>query len=166
MDWPASAHSSESEPDWVSKESRASEEPKEHECPRPGPSPRDVAPERTCVVRGLSPRSAAPTLGLNETMRLLYRVLGAVDGNADLSALSAALRTKLGLSDLKKHPPTMSPGVDHLTRDVKSCGRIRSSPLDTCANPFHPRVRTLPVDTVGDTTEAEMESYGLAALAP
>ena len=35
-----------------------------------------------------------------------------------------------------------------------------------CPSPFHPRVRTVPVCTVGDTTEAEMKSYGLAALAP
>ena len=60
----------------------------------------------------------------------------------------------------------MSPGVEPLTREVKSCGGIRSSPMDTCPSPFHPRVRMVPVCNVGDTTEAEMKSYGLAALAP
>ena len=109
---------------------------------------------------------AAPKLGLDETMDLLSRVLDAGDEDPDLSALPAALKTKLGLSDLKKPPPTLSPGVELLTRDVKSCRGIRSSPMDTCPSPFHPRVRTLPVCSVGGTTEAELKGYGLAALAP
>ena len=60
----------------------------------------------------------------------------------------------------------MSPGIELLTRGVKSCRGIRSTPLDTCPTPFHPRVRTVPVCTIGDSTEAELEDYGLAALAP
>ena len=99
-------------------------------------------------------------------MKLLSRVLGAGDEDPDLSAQSAALKAKLGLLDLKEPPPTMSPGVEPLTRDVKSCRGIRSSRRDTCAGPFHPRVRTVPFCSVGDTTEAEIKSYGLAALAP
>ena len=71
---------------------------------------------------------AAPKLGPEETMDLLSRVLGAVDEDPDQSALSAALETSLGLSDLKKPLPTMSPGVELLTRDVKSCRGIRSPP--------------------------------------
>ena len=140
--------------------------PKEYECLKPGPSPRAVAPEPTSVDRGSTPRMAAPKLGLVETMELLSRVLGAGDEDPDLSALSAALKTKLGISDLKKPPPTMSPGVQLLTRDVKSCRGICSSPMDTCPCPFHPRVRTVPVCSVGDTTEAEMKGYGVSALGP
>ena len=109
---------------------------------------------------------AGPKLGLDETMELLSQVLGAGDEDLDLGALSAALKTKSGLSNLKKLPHTMSPVVELLTRNVESCGGIRSSPIDTCPSPFHPRVRTLPVCSVGDTTEAEMKGYGLAALAP
>ena len=60
----------------------------------------------------------------------------------------------------------MSPGVELLTMDVKSCRGIRISPMDTCPSPFHPRVKTVPVCSVGDPWEAEMKSYGLAALAP
>ena len=107
----------------------------------------------------------APKLGLDETMELLSWVLSAGDEDPDLSALSAALRTKLVLSDLKKLPPTLSPGVELLTRDVNSCRHIRSSPMDTCPSPFLPRVRAVPVCSVGDTTEAEIKGYGLAALA-
>ena len=166
MDWPASTQSSEWEPDLVSKEPTPWEEPKEHECLKPGPSPGAVAPEHTCVDRGLPPRMAAPKLNLDETMDLLSRVLGAGDEDPDLSALSAALKSKLGLSDLKKPPPTMSLGIELLTTDVKSCRGICSSPMDTCFSPFHPRVRTVPACSVGDTTEAELKGYGLAAPAP
>ena len=166
MDWSSSAQSSVWDPDWVSAEPTPAEERKEHECLKPGPSPMAVAPEPTCVDRDLPPRMAAPKLGLDETMELLSRVLGAGDEDPDLSALSAAVKTKLGLSNWKKSPSTMSPGVELLTRDVKSCGGIRSSPMDTCPSPFHPCVRTVPVCSVGDTTEAEMKGYGLEALAP
>ena len=166
MDWSLSAKSSEWEPDGVSGEPTPPKRPKEHECLKPGPSPRAVAPEPMSVDRGLPPRMAAPKLGLDETMELLSRVLGAGDEDPDLSALSAALKKKLGLSDLKKPPRTMSPGVELLTRDVKSCKGIRGSRMDTCSSPFHPRVRTVPVCSVGDTTEAEMKGYGLSALAP
>ena len=134
---------------------------------RPRPfSPRGVCPEPVRVERGLPARMAAPKLSLDETMELLSWVLGAGDEDPDLSALSAALKAKPGLSELKKPPSTMSPGVELLTRGVKSCRGIRSTPLDTCPSPFHPRVRTVPVCTIGDSTEAEMEGYGLAALAP
>ena len=127
MDWSSSAQSSEREPDPVSREPTPPVKPREHECLKPGPSPRAVAPEPRSVDRGLPPRMAAPKLGLDETMELLSRVRGAGDQDPDLSALSAALKTKLRLCDLKKTPPTMSPGVELLTGDVKSCGGIRSS---------------------------------------
>ena len=151
MEWSLSSQSSQWEPDWVSREPTPPEEPKEHECLKPGPTFRAVSPEPTCVDRGLRPRMAAPKLGLEDR---------------DLGVLSAAFKTKLGLSDLKKPPPTMSAGVELLTTDEKRCIGIRSSPMDTCPSPFHPRVRTLPMCSVGDTTEAEMKGYGLAALAP
>ena len=118
------------------------------------------------MERAFPPHEVAPKLGLDETVELLTRVLGASEEDPDLSALSAALKNKLELSDLKKPPSTMSPGVELLTRDVKSCRGIRSSPMDTCPSPFHLRVRTVPVCNVGDTSEAEMKSCGLAALAP
>ena len=75
---------------------------------------------------------AAPKLGLDDAMDLRFRVLGASDEDPGLSALSAALKTKVGLSNLKKPPPTMSPGVEPLTRDVERCRGICSSPVDTC----------------------------------
>ena len=165
MDWSSSAQSSEWQPDWVSGEPTPPEKPKEYECLKPGPSPRAVAPVPTSVDRGLPPRMVAPKLGLDETMELLSRVLGAGNEDCDLCALSAALKTKLGLSNLKKPSPAMSPGVELLTRDVKGCRGIRSFQMDTCPSTLHPRVRTVPFCSVGDTTETEMKGYGLSALA-
>ena len=127
MDWSASVQSSEWEPDWVSEELTPPEELKEHECLKPGPSPRAWALEPTCVDQGLPPHMAAPELGLDETMDLLSRVMGAGDGDPDLTALSAALKTKFGLSDVGKPRPATSPGLELLTWDVKSCRGICSS---------------------------------------
>ena len=82
-----------------------------------------------------------PTLAMGfwvPLQELLSRVLSAGDEDRDLSALSAALKTTFGLSDLKKPPSTMSPGVELLTMDVKSCRGIRSSPMDTCRSPSPP----------------------------
>ena len=166
MDWSSSAESSEWEADWVSGEAMPPEKPKEHEWLKPGSDPKAVAPEPTSVDRGLPPRMTAPKLGLNGSMELLSRVLGAGDEDPGLIASSAALKTKSGLSDLKTPPSTMSPGDELLTRDVKSCGGIRSSPMDTCPSPFHPLLRTVSVCSVGDTTEAEMKCWSLSALAP
>ena len=97
---------------------------------------------------------AAPKLRLDETMEQISRVMGARDEDRDLQ-----------LSDLKKPPLTMSPDVELLTRDVKSCRGIHSSPMDTCPSPFHPCLRTVPACSVGDTPKDEMGSYGLATLA-
>ena len=153
--------SSEWDEDWISREPT----PSLPSRPRP-PSPHGVCIEPVRVERGLPSRMAAPKLGLDETMELLSRVLGSGDEDPDWSALSAALKAKLGLFELKKPPSTMSPGVELLTRGVKNCREIRSTPLNTCPSPFHPRVRTVPECTIGDSTEAEMEGYGLAAQAP
>ena len=123
-------------------------------------------PEPSCVGGGLPPRDVARKLDLDETSELLTRVLAASEGSPDLGTLSAARRTTLGLSQLKKLTPTMSLGVELLTSEVKSCMVIGSSLMDMCLSPFHLHVRTVPLSNVGNTSDAEMNSYGLAALAP
>ena len=80
--------------------------------------------------------------------------------------MSAALKTKLGLSDLQRPRSSMSPGVELLSRDLKSCRGISSPPMDMCPSPFHPLISNVPVCNVGNTYEAEKRSYSLAALAP
>ena len=84
MDWSSLAQSSEWEPDWVSGKPTPPEEPKEHECLKPCPSSRAVAPKPICVDRDLPPRVAAPKLGLDETIQVLSGVLGGDDEDPDL----------------------------------------------------------------------------------
>ena len=76
-------------------------------------------PEPVCVERAFPPHEVAPKLRLDETVELLTRVLGASE-DIDLSALSAALKSKLGLCDMKK-PPTMSPGTWRFSPGCFSC---------------------------------------------
>ena len=60
----------------------------------------------------------------------------------------------------------MLPGVELLTRNLKSWQRIRRPPMATCPRHFDPRVRTVPVCNVGDTSEADVKTFGLAELVP
>ena len=87
FDASASAHSSEWELDCVSKEPTPPKEPKEPDCMERERCPRGGAPEPSCVERCLPPRMAAPKFGLDETMELLSRVVGAGDEDAKESAL-------------------------------------------------------------------------------
>ena len=105
-------------------------------------------------------------MGFDETVQILTRVLGASEQDPDLSALSAALKIELRLADLRRHPCTMLPGVELLTRNLKSWQRIRRPPMATCPRHFDPRVRTVPVCNVGDTSEADVKTFGLAELVP
>ena len=57
------------------------------------------------------------------TMELLSRVLGAADEDPDLSAPSAALKAKLGLSNLKKPPPYHVPLCGNFDRGVEELQR-------------------------------------------
>ena len=87
MDWPPLAQLSEWEPDWVSQEPTPSNEPKEPECLKPDAFPSGAASGSSCVERGVPPHTAAPKLGVDETMELLSCVVGAGDEDRDLSAL-------------------------------------------------------------------------------
>ena len=107
-----------------------------------------------------------PRISLDKTVKVLAKVLGAGDDDPDLTALWAALKATLGLSNLKKPPVTLSPGVETLARNVKICRGIRSKPRDSCPSPFHPRVRTIPACSVAETSIEDLEVYGVVALAP
>ena len=105
-------------------------------------------------------------LAPDETVELLTNIVGASEEDPNLSALSAALKSTLGLSDLERPPNSMSLGVELLTCEVQSCRGIRVSPKDACLSLFHPRVRMVSLCTVSEIPAAEMKGYGLAALAP
>ena len=60
MDWWSAAQTSDWEPDWVSGEPTPPEKPKEHECLKPGPSPRAVTPETYQSESGLAFTNGSP----------------------------------------------------------------------------------------------------------
>ena len=123
-------------------------------------------PAPVCVERAFPPLEVTTKSVLDETMELLNLVFGASEKDSDLSAFSAALKTKPWLTVLKKPRSNISLRLKPLTRDVKSCRGICSSPMDPFCSPFHPLVTTVPICNVGDPSEAEMKSYGVVALAP
>ena len=123
-------------------------------------------PEPVKVERAFPPHQDTSKLRPGETMELLTRVSGATEEDLNLCAISAALETKLGFANLKKLPQTVLPGVQFLTRDVKSFLGFRSSPEDTCPSLFHHPVRIVPFRNVDVTSEFVMKIYGLAALVP
>ena len=94
-------------------------------------SPSEGAGSRTLI--GLPRDLAAPKPGLHKTTELLFQVLGAGDEDPDLSALSAALKAKLELSDLRKPPPY--PVLWCGTFD-QGCGRLQRHPQLSCGHLF------------------------------
>ena len=98
--------------------------------------------------------------GLDETVQLQTKVLGAGDEEADLSVLSAASKTKLGMVNLNRPLAIISPCVEVLTRDVKSYGGIHRAPLESCHSLFHPHVKTVRVRSGSETAAQEPEHSG------
>ena len=134
------------------------------ESQAPTPSLRKE-PESVGVERAFPPHQDTSKLRPGETMELLTEGLRATEEDLNLCAVSAALKTKLGLADLKKPPPTVLPGVQFLTRDVKRFLGICSSPGNSCPSLVHHPVRTVPFCNLDVISEFVMKSYGLAALA-
>ena len=129
----ASAHSSEWEPDWISREPTPTKEPV---CMERGHSP--CASDPVCVERGLPPPMAAPNVGVDETMELISQVLGAGKEDSDLSALSAPLKAELGLSDLVKLPPTKAPLCGTVNQGCEELRRHPQLPNGHLSKPFPP----------------------------
>ena len=100
----------------------------DRESKAPRPSLRKE-PEPVCVQRAFPPQEVTAKLGLDETLELLTRALGAGEDDPNLSASSVVLITTLGLSELKKPPSTMFLDVELLTQDAKRCRGIRSSAI-------------------------------------
>ena len=95
------------------------------------------------------------------TFELLTKVFWASDEKIDLTALCAALKTKLGLADSKKLPASMSCCVQLLTTNGKSCRGIHSIPTHSCPSGFHPLRRTVPFTFVGEAHAEKDERLGL-----
>ena len=129
------------------------------------PTPRapEVGPTR--VEEQHHPR---PTYGaLDHTAELLAKLLfGSED--PDVTALSEAIKAKLGIAEPLPKPELSppSPGLSTLAEDLKRSRVSRLLPKVTCPIPFHPRARTVPMAELQDVPVTETEKRGLLALAP
>ena len=130
-------------------------------CPTPG------APEEgpTRVEEQHHPR---PTYGaLDHTTELLAKLLSGSE-DPDVTALSEAIKAKLGIAEPLPKPElsSPSPGLSTLAEDLKRSRVSRLLPKVTCPGPFHPRARTVPMAELQDAPVTEIEKRGLSALTP
>ena len=109
-----------------------------------------------------------PTYGaLDRTAEPLANLLSGSE-DPDVTALSAAVNAKLGITEPLLKPALLSPspGWSTLADDLKRSRVSRLLPEVTCPSPFHPRARTVPIAELQDVPVTETEKGGLSALAP
>ena len=139
--------------------------------PRPEyPSPCCPTPRAPEVgpTRGEEQHHPRPTYGaLDHTAELLAKLLSGSE-DPDVTALSEAIKAKLGIAEPLPKPelPSLSPGLSTLAEDLKRSRVSRLLPKVTCPSPFHPRARTVPMADLQDVPATQMERRGLSALAP
>ena len=140
--------------------------PRVHEHPRawhPDLPMTSMAPEKS-----LDPLRPEPTYGaLDRTAEPLAKLLSGSE-NPDVTALSEAVKAKLGITEPLPKPALLSPsaGSSTLADDLKTSRVSRLLPKVTCPSPFHPRARTVPIAELQDVPVTETEKRGLSALAP
>ena len=114
------------------------------------------------------PHLPEPTYGaVDRTAELLAKLLsGSEDPN--VTALSEAIKAKLGITEPLPKPAlaSPSPGWSTLAEDLKLSRVSRLLPKVTCPIPFHPRARTVPIAELQDVPVTETQKRGLTALAP
>ena len=111
----------------------------------------------------LEPTHGAP----DRTAELLAKLLSGSE-HPDVTALSEAVKAKLGITEPLPKPALLSPspGLSTLADDLKRSRVSRLLPKVTCPSPFHPRARTVPIAELQDVPVTETEKRGLSALAP
>ena len=140
--------------------------PRVHKHPRawhPDLPINSMAPEKN-----LDPLRPEPTYGaLDRTPELLAKLLSGSE-DPDVTALSEAVKAKLGITEPLPKPALLSPspGLSTLADDLKRSRVSRLLPKVTCPSPFHPRARTVPIAELQDVPVTETEKRGLSALAP
>ena len=128
------------------------------------PTPRAPQVGPTRVEDQHHPR---PTYGaLDHTAELLAKLLSGSE-DPDVTALSEAIKAKLGIAEPLPKPelPSLSPGLSTLAKDLKRSRVSRLLPKVTCPSPFHPRARTVPLADLQDVPVTEIERRGLSGLA-
>ena len=113
--------------------------------------------------KSLDPLHPEPTHGcLDRTAELLAKFLSASE-DPDVTAVSEAVKGKLGITEPFSQPALLSPspGLSTLADDLKRSRVSRLLPKVTCPSPFHPRARTVPIAELQDVPVTETEKRGL-----
>ena len=121
-----------------------------------------------CPAYVKAPNPPEPTDGaLDRTAELLAKLLSGSE-DPDLTALSEAVKGKLGITEHSSQPAlaSPSPALSTLADDLKRSRVSRLLPKVTRPSPFHPRARTVPIAELQDAPVTETEKRGLSALAP
>ena len=116
----------------------------------------------------MDPPRPEPTHGaLDHTAELLAKLLSGSE-DPDVTALSEAVKAKLGITEPLLKPALLSPspGLSTLADDLKRSRVYRLLPKVTCPSPFHPRARTVLIAELQDVPVTETEKRELSALAP
>ena len=116
----------------------------------------------------MDPLRPEPTHGaLDRTAALLAKLLSGSE-DPDVTALSEAVKAKLGITESLPKLALLSPsaGFSTLADDLNRPRVSRLLPKVTCPSPFHPRARTVPIAELQDVPVTETEKRGLSALAP
>ena len=122
-----------------------------------------MAPEKS-----LDPLRPEPTYGaLDRSAEPLAKLLSGSE-DPDVTALSEAVKAKLGITEPLRKPAILSPSprLSTLADDLKRSRVSRLLPRVTCPSPFHPHARTVPIAELQDVPVTETEKRGLSALAP
>ena len=116
----------------------------------------------------MDPPRPEPNHGaLDRTAELLAKLLSGSE-DPDVTALSEAVKAKLGITEPLPKPAPLSPSprLSTLADDLKRSRVSRLLPKVNCPSPFHPRARTVPIAELQDMPVTETEKRGLSALAP
>ena len=121
-----------------------------------------------CPAYVKDPHLPEPTYGaLDRTAELLAKLLSGSE-DPDVTALSEAVKAKLGITERLPKPAlaSFSPGLSTLAEDLKRSMLSRLLPKVTCPSPFHPPARTVAIAELQDVPVTETKRNGLTALAP
>ena len=121
-----------------------------------------------CPTYVKAPHLPEPTYGaLDGTSELLAKLLSGSQ-DPDVTALSEAVKAKLGMAEPLPQPAlaSPSPALSTLADDLERSRVSRLLPKVTCPSPSHPRARTVPIAEPQDVPVTESEKRGLSTVAP
>ena len=129
--------------------------PRVHEHPRAWHP--DLPITSMALEKSLDPLRPEPIHGaLDRTAELLAKLLSRSE-DPDVTALSEAVKAKLGITEPLPKPALLSPspGLSTLADDLKISRVSRLLRKVTCSSPFHPRARTVPIAELQDVPVTE-----------